>query len=234
MVEGGCGFYFFFYCLCWILTVKFVVFFLNFLCLLLGDAYVRGMLQVEVDIYECVYDLVANVCTELADRGESSVVEVSDDDCGDEIAQLIEGFYSQDCMIYFYVSVIPLLGVRLKVLLVWFVGEHFFFRICFFGRAMFFAEERIEYPPCIRLMDTSGNNELHIITISGASIGFSPQCDICLKNSPETAGLSTQVLTDFCLPVRCSCCGCVFSWRLSFEFIVCLEGVGGGLAYHVS
>lgn len=42
----------------------------------------------------------------------------------------------------------------------------------------FIEEERIEFPPCIRLVSVNG--DLHVITIDGASIGFGSQFDICL------------------------------------------------------
>uniref|UniRef100_A0A914E9H5 Angiogenic factor with G patch and FHA domains 1 n=1 Tax=Acrobeloides nanus TaxID=290746 RepID=A0A914E9H5_9BILA len=42
-------------------------------------------------------------------------------------------------------------------------------------------DESSKYPPCIRIIEISNSNQLHIVTISGAYIGSYSKCDITLK-----------------------------------------------------
>ncbi|VDD90307.1 unnamed protein product [Enterobius vermicularis] len=110
----------------------------NYAVSLHGESYVTGMDQEEVDIFECLYDLISQVCANVSDDS-CFEDEVGEKDSEDEIKQFIE-------------------------------------------------DERIEYPPCIRLVGENG--DLHIVTIDGAFLGFGDQFDICLK---LPSGLSSEL-----------------------------------------
>ncbi|KAI6177864.1 hypothetical protein M3Y97_00953600 [Aphelenchoides bicaudatus] len=48
-------------------------------------------------------------------------------------------------------------------------------------------EESKAFPPCIRLIDQTDSNKLHIVTIGGALLGWSSKCDVCLKETDALA-----------------------------------------------
>ncbi|TKR94026.1 hypothetical protein L596_008372 [Steinernema carpocapsae] len=39
-------------------------------------------------------------------------------------------------------------------------------------------DERQNHPPCIRMIETSSSNQLHVVTVMGAVIGSDPKCDV--------------------------------------------------------